>query len=73
MPGDSSSPVFVPVNDGTLKTVLFNSLASANGGQMYSDALPAITTVMQSLATAAGDATTYAPLTVSMTGFTTYP
>lgn len=74
--GDSSSPIFVPVNDGTLKTVLLCSLWTATSSPSYSGSnnLSAITAAMRTTAQWAGDAgyTSYAAQTVTLAGFTAY-
>lgn len=72
--GDSSSPVFIPVDDGAVKTVLLGCMWQAGITADYADVLANITSAMQSLAQSAGDPSWagYAPLTVSLAGFTAY-
>lgn len=66
--GDSSSPIFVPINDGTgLKPVLLTSHYAASGGESYGDWITTINSVMT---TQAGSA--YAVTSPSFTGFTSY-
>lgn len=69
--GDSSSPVFVPINGAT---VLLCSLWQSTISSDYSASLTGITSMMQSLAQAAGDVgyASYAPLQVSLAGFNAY-
>lgn len=66
--GDSSSPVIMPINDGTLKPVLITSYYSSNGGANYAQSITAINALMTSQAGGAA-----AVSTVSLAGFTTYP
>ena len=65
--GDSGSPCFVPINDGTLKTVLVGSMWQAIAAGNIANAITEIESAMTSLAGSA-----YTLQQVNLAGFTSY-
>lgn len=68
--GDSGGPIFAPING---QLALLAAYYQAAGGFHYADFAADINAAMNSLASAAGDNTTYAVQTVDLSGFTSYP
>jgi hypothetical protein len=68
--GDSGGPVFAPVNG---EMVLFCTFWLPQGGPFITSSIDDINAAMNSLASAAGDATAYALQHPVLTGFTSYP